>query len=117
RRTGEETIPAQVVDEARGFTKQMALTFDAEANIRDGQGSVEDYAHYFRNSPQVTEATARAGGLLGRAKGQAGFDLGKHAADDLYALWQSGKVTEAQALAATRAAPDNPAGQQLGARL
>lgn len=115
RRSGEETIPAQVVDESRGFTKDMALVFDAESNIRDGQGSVQDYAHYFRNT-QITEAEARSRGLLSRAKGNSGFDLGKHAADDLYALYTAGKITEAQALAATRAAPGNAAGQRIGTR-
>ena len=60
RRTGEKTIPAQIVREADGFTKDMALTTDAEANIRDGQGTLEDYAHYFKNSPDLTEDAERS---------------------------------------------------------
>lgn len=116
RRSGETTIPAQVVEEANGFTKEMALTFDAEANIRDGQGSVEDYGTYFRHSPQLTEEAAKSRGLLSRAKGQAGFDLGRYASDDVYALWKSGKVTEGQALAITRAAPGDAAAQRVGSR-
>jgi hypothetical protein len=114
RRAKEKTIPAQVVDESKGFTREMALTFDAEANIRDGQGRVEDYAHYFRNSPQLTEEAARARGLLSRAKGAAGWDLGRNASDDLLALWQGGKVSEAQALAITRAAPGQADLQRVG---
>lgn len=117
RRTGEKTIPAQVVSEAAGFTKEHALTFDAEANIRDGQGSVRDYAHYFRNSRQrLTPEEATARGLLSRAKGQAGFDLGYHASDDLYALYSAERINEAQALAIVRAAPDNPGAQQIGTK-
>jgi hypothetical protein len=116
RRSGEKTIPAQVVDEAKGFTRDMALTFDAEANIRDGQGSVEDYAHYFKNTPQLSEEAAGARGLLSRAKGKAGWDLGRNAADDLQALWQAGKISEAQALAITRAAPGNDAAQRIGSK-
>jgi hypothetical protein len=108
KRAGEETIPAQVVDEGKGFTKDMALTFDAEANIRDGQGSVEDYAHYFRNTPQLSEEAAAARGLLARAKGKAGWDLGRNASDDLLAVWQADKVSEAQALAIARSAPGQP---------
>jgi hypothetical protein len=116
RRTGETTIPSQVVDEGQGFTKDMALTFDAEANIRDGQGSTEDYAHYFRNTPQLTEEAARSRGLLSRAKGKAGWDLGRNAGDDLYALWADGKITDAQAVAVARAAPGDAAAQRIGAK-
>jgi hypothetical protein len=114
QRSGETTIPTQIVREADGFTADMAKTFDAESNIRDGQGDVSDYANYFRNSPQLTEAQAAAGGLLARAKGQAGFDLGKHAGDDLYALYQNGKIAEPKAVAIARAAPGNPDLQALG---
>jgi plasmid stabilization system protein ParE len=116
RRSGEKTIPAQVVEEAKGFTKDMALTFDAESNIRDGQGSVEDYAHYFKLTQGLSEAEAVSRGLLSRAKGKAGWDLARSASDDLYALWKSGKVSEAQTLAAARAAPGNPQAQQIGAK-
>lgn len=116
RRSGEKTIPAQIVSEAAGFTKENALTFDAEANIRDGQGAIEDYAHYFRNSPQISESEARARGLLSRAKGKDGWSLGRLASDDLYALWAADKIKTEQALAIARAAPGNPDLQQLGIR-
>jgi hypothetical protein len=42
RRSGEKTIPAQIHDEAQGFTPQMAAVLDAELNIRDGQGKGKD---------------------------------------------------------------------------
>ena len=48
RRSGEKTIPAQVHDEAQGFTPTMAAVLDAELNIRDGQGKVKDYVNYFK---------------------------------------------------------------------
>lgn len=116
RRTGEKTIPAQIMEEAKGFTKEMALVFDAEANIRDGQGTVEDYAHYFKNIQGLTEQEARSRGLLSRAKGRAGWDLAKIASDDLYASWKAGQISEAQALAICRAAPGNPGAQAVGLR-
>ena len=117
KRTGETTIPAQIVEESKGFTKDMALTFDAEANIRDGNGSIRDYAHYFKLTPDLTEATARSRGLLSRSKGQAGWHLAKSASDDLYALWRDDKLTESKALAIAKAAPGDAAKQQLGIRL
>lgn len=115
KRTGESTIPAQIVREADGFTRDMAMTLDAEMNIRDGQGSTADYATYFRNT-EITETEARSRGLLSRAKGQAGWSLGKAAGDDLYALYRAGKVTEPQAVAIAQAAPGEPALQRVGTR-
>lgn len=111
-RSGEKTIPAQIVRESEGFTKDQALTLDAESNIRDGQGSVEDYATYFKNT-NISEAEARSRGLLSRTKGEAGWHLAKNASPDLYALYRSGKVTPEQAAAIARAAPGNVELQQV----
>lgn len=116
RRNGEKTIRGQIVDEGAGFTKQQAMVFDAASNIRDGQGSVTDYADFFRNSPNLDEAEARQGGLLARAKGRSGWDVGKLAIDDVYALFKAGKISEAQATAIVRAAGTDASAQNLGAR-
>lgn len=113
RRTGETTIPAQIVDEGKGFTVAMAKVFDAESNIRDGQGSVEDYANYFK-AADISREAAEAGGLLSRTKGRAGWELGKNAAPDLYDLWRNGKVGEAQAVEIARAAPGDARAQSAG---
>lgn len=115
KRSGEETIPAQIYDEAKGFDAKQAAMLDAELNIRDEQGSVSDYANYFRNSG-ITEEEAVAKGLLGRAKGKAGFSIGKNASDDLYALHQSGKLTDAAADAVANAAPGDAGLQAVGTR-
>jgi hypothetical protein len=116
RRSGEATIPAQVVRESDGFTQQMALTFDAESNIRDGQGTVKDYAHYFRNSPGLLPADADARGLRARAKGQAGWALGRDASDDLYTGYANSQISEPKAVAIASAAPGNPAAQASAMR-
>jgi hypothetical protein len=113
RRSGEQTIPAQVVREADGFTTQDALTLDAELNIRDGQGTVGDYANYFRNS-QITEDQAQQGSLLSRPKGRAGWAIGKGAEDDLYSAYQAGRISEPKAVAISTAAPNDAALQRAG---
>ena len=115
RRTGEKTIPTQIVREADGFTKDKALRLDAEANIRDGQGEINDYATYFKGTT-ISEAEAAQRGLLARAKGRDGFVLAKSAAPDLYALWQGGKVSDRQAVAIARAAPNDATAQRLGSK-
>lgn len=105
-RTGERTIPAQIVREADGFTQAMAMQFDAEANIRDDQGKVFDYATYFRNS-NITQDEASGRGLLARDKGRKGFSIGKNAEADLFALFADGKITAAKAAEVADGAPGN----------
>lgn len=113
QRMGEKTIPAQIHDEATGFNAQTAARLDAELNIRDEQGSVGDYANYFKNS-DISETEANTRGLLARAKGKAGFSIAKGASDDLFALHQAGRLSDAQADAISRAAPGYPALQAVG---
>jgi len=96
KRLGEQTIPSQIVTEAEGFTLAMAKAFDAESNIRDEQGSVEDYVTYFRFSG-ISESDARAKGLLGRTKGSAGFAIANYASEGLYSLYMAGDITETRA--------------------
>ena len=113
RRTAKTEIPSQIVNESDGFTKDMARVLDAEANIRDGQGSTGDFADYFRNSA-VTLDEAKAKGLLSRAKGKAGYDIGRNASEDTYTLFRNGKITDDQALAITRSAPGDDKAQAIG---
>jgi len=120
RRAGEATIPTQVVREADGFTQQQARIFDAESNIRDGQGSTRDFARYFRGLREggegLTRDAAQARGLLARAKGRDGWDIGQHATDDLYSLFAAGRVNDAQAAAIARTAPGDPTLQRVGSQ-
>lgn len=113
RRSGEATIFAQVVRESEGFTKAMAITLDSESNIEDNQGSVKDYANYFRNV-EITETEASGRGLLARDKGRTGFRIGKDASDNLYTGYRAGKVSEAKTLAIATAAPKNESLQTVG---
>jgi hypothetical protein len=113
RRNQEETIPTQIFNEADGFTKQDALTLDAELNIRDGQGTTKDYSSYFRNAGLTyDQATERS--LLSRAKGRAGFSIGAMGTDDLYALHQGGRIPDAKAEAIAVAAPRDVELQRIG---
>jgi hypothetical protein len=113
KRLGEKTIPTTIVREADGFTRADALTLDAQFNIRDGNGSLDDYANYFKNTA-ISEADARAAGLLDRAQGKAGWLLGRAASDDLTALYRAGKIEAREALAIARTAPSDAGAQQVG---
>jgi hypothetical protein len=107
RRSGETTIPAQIVKEADGFTRDMALTFDAESNIKDGQGDIDDFAHYFRNTLGLSRAEAESRGLLRDAKAEDAWDLAKLTSDDLYSIWAkpNSPLKTDLALAIARTAP------------
>lgn len=115
KRSGESTIPAQVVNEADGFTREKASIFDAESNIRDGQGSLRDYAHFFRTTG-YNESDAAARGLVSRDKGKQGLALGLHASDDLYALWRNREISDGKAVAIVEAAGADHALQAVGTR-
>lgn len=106
RRSGEKSIPAYVVREADGFTVDDARTFDAESNIRDGMGTVRDYAHFFRNK-DIDETEASGKGLLSREKGKRGWAIGKFAEDNLYWLYRNGGISEERAAAVARGAPND----------
>jgi hypothetical protein len=100
KRAGEETIPSTVIKEADGFNAQDAITLDAELNIRDGQGSVNDYADYHR-AKGYTETEAIERGLLRGtdlqgSKARQGFEISK-AGDDLYASFQAGNISARKA--------------------
>jgi hypothetical protein len=113
RRNNEPVIPAQIYNEADGFTKQDALTLDAELNIRDENGTTKDYSNYFRNAA-LSYDQARERSLLSRAKGRAGFSIGAMGSDDLYALHQAGKLSDAKAEAIALAAPRDVDLQRIG---
>lgn len=116
RRSGEATIPAQVVTEKAGFTLPQALIFDAENNIRDGQGTVKDYALYFRGRSDLDRAAAEQKGLLSRAKGDSGWSLGRDASDGLFSLYANNQIAEAKAVAIARGAPGHAAAQASAIR-
>ena len=99
--------------EADGFTKEDALTKDAQLNIKDEKGTTKDFAAYFRNDP-ITREEAEAGGLLSRVKQKAGFEIGRYSSGDLYGRFSAGKIAEAKAAAIARTAPNNDGLQRAG---
>lgn len=115
KRTGEKTIPAQVVRESDGFTKAMAMTADAELNIRDGQGEVKDYANYFK-ATNMERSEAEERGLLSRVKGRSGWTIGTQASEELFTLFANGKINAATADAIASTAPQDAALQSVGVK-
>jgi hypothetical protein len=113
RRSGEETIPAQVHREADGFDARQAATLDAQLNIREEQGSVADYAQYFKDAG-ISKEAAEQRGLLARNKGRTGFAIARDASPDVLQAHRAGKLTDEAALAISSAAPGSDRLQALG---
>jgi len=113
RRSGETTIPAQIHREAEGFDVRKAATLDAQLNIREEQGSVADYAQYFKDAGLSKEAADELG-LLARAKGRTGYAIARDASGDLLAAHRAGLLSDEAALAVSAAAPGSERLQALG---
>lgn len=113
KRTGEDTIPAQILKESDGFTATMARMLDVEQNIKDEKGSIRDYARYFKHN-NITHEEAYRRGLLGRAKGRAAFSIAKDGTNPLYAGFINGGISESKAAAIANGAPNNEAAQVAG---
>ena len=113
RRSNEETIPAQVHREAEGFDARQAATLDAQLNIREEQGSVADYAQYFKDSG-ISKEAADERGLLARAKGRTGFAIARDGTPDLIAANRAGVLSDEAALSISLAAPGSERLQALG---
>lgn len=113
QRSGEKSIPAQVLRESEGFTKEDAMIVDAELNIRDEQGSVEDYVNYFKIRG-LNEEEAKARGLLSRSKGKQGFAIATKAENRLFDLFKNDKISATNAARIADAAPNDDAIQGQG---
>ena len=113
RRTGESTIPVQIVKEADGFTAQDAQNFDVESNIKDEKGTTKDYVRYFERRPELSEEAARNGGLLAR-KGINAWKIARIGSDDVRSQFLSGKISERKAVAISEGAPGSDAAQAAG---
>lgn len=111
--SGEKTIPSQIWKESEGYTASQMAALDAASNIQDGNGTIQDYAQYLRNTyanltPEQARAAAESAGLLGRASGRAGFEIGVNSSDALYSALLRGDIkglTTNKAAIIAKAAP------------
>ena len=106
RRSGEQTIPAQIHREADGLTATQARSLDAELNIRDGQGKAIDYVDYFQ-ARGITPEQASQEGLVARNPGKRGHTLATHGSEPLIAQVRAGAIPDTAAEDIALAAPGN----------
>ena len=106
RRNGMETIPANIIREADGWTPERTRLLDAMDNILDEKGSDQDFVAFFRGT-DLDRETAKRKGLLARKKGRDAFEVAKNGSEDLYSLVMGHDpwVTMDKAAAISREAP------------
>ena len=101
KRKGVEEINAIVEREADGVTEEEAKRNGVMINIRDGQGSVEDYARFI-HAHKMTEGQARAEGFFRGRKGGRGWQgwlIGSVASEALYSEFINGGIPADKAAA------------------
>jgi hypothetical protein len=113
QRSGEATIPAQIHDEAKGFTRDHAAVLDAELNIRDGQGKAKDYVNYFKESG-IDRETAESRGLLARATGKRSFTIATQGSDELITAVRADQIGDEAAFYVALNAPNDSRLQAVG---
>lgn len=113
RRSKEKTIPAQIHDEAQGFTRDKAAILDAELNIRDGQGKVKDYVGYFKGSG-ISPEEANARGLLARAIGKRSYAIAADGSEELITAHRADAVGDEAAYLIALNAPKDASLQAVG---
>lgn len=113
RRSGETSIPAQVLREADGFDARQASILDAELNIRDGQGKVKDYVKYFQHAG-LTQEEANLRGLVSRSVGQRAFAIANEGSPGLIASHRADQLTDDAAWRIAKTAPRDERLQSVG---
>jgi len=113
KRSGEQTIPAQIHREADGFNVEQAASLDALLNIREGQGKVKDYVQFFQR-PGYSREEAESSGVLARATGKRAFSIATNGVSDLVASHRADLISDEAATQIAETAPQDAALQNLG---
>ncbi len=109
----KQSISAIVIKESEGFSVDDAKILDAELNIKEGQGTTEDYAKFFERS-KLTEDQARNAKLFRNARARKAFSIGSKGSPELRSSFFSGNIGEKAAELISEAAPNNSELQRLG---
>ena len=99
QRSGVQDVLTYVDRESGGVTAEQARTKGVWQNIKDGKGSIADFADYFRGS-ELTEEQAKTEGLFTEKEGRTGFVIGKNSGETLWSAFKNGlAANRAEAIA------------------
>jgi hypothetical protein len=111
--TGVKNVNVIIEREEDGVSAEDARKHGVLTNIRDGQGSVQDYAEFVR-AENMDEKTAEREGILAREKGRRGYTIGKFASDNLFSQVKDGSISPASAAVIAQIAQKNEALEAAG---
>jgi len=109
-------VNAIIDREADGVTAEQARRNGALQNIRQGQGTVLDYANFIRQEG-MSEEEAGKEGLLSREEGRTGYLIGHYASDNLMDFFRNGDITAAKAAAIASVAHGDANLERVGLHL
>ena len=99
QRSGVRDVLTYIDRESGGVTAEQARTKGVWQNIKDGKGSIADFADYFRGS-DLTEEQAKTEGLFTEKEGRTGFVIGKNSGETLWSAFKNGlAANRAEAIA------------------
>ena len=99
QRSGVRDVLTYIDRESGGVTAEQARTKGVWQNIKDGKGSISDFADYFRGSG-LTEEQAKTEGLFTEKEGRTGFVIGKNSGETLWSAFKNGlAANRAEAIA------------------
>lgn len=111
--TGVKNVNVIIEREEDGVSAEDARKHGVLTNIRDGQGSVQDYAEFVR-AENMDEKTAEREGILAREKGRRGYTIGKFASDNLFSQVKDGSISPASAAVIAETAKKDEALEAAG---
>ena len=109
-------VNAIIDREADGVTAEQARRNGALQNIRQGQGTVLDYANFIRQEGMGEEEAGKEG-LLSREEGRTGYLIGHYASDNLMDFFRNGDITAAKAAAIASVAHGDANLERVGLHL
>ncbi len=114
-KSGAPFVNSMILKASDGWTDKNAMVLGAELNIAEGRGTIYDGAKFFRLSKEAGNNYSD-----GELKRKGLFDapaqrIGTRASPDLYASFNAGRITPAQADAIVRVSSD-PGEQAVGLR-
>ena len=110
KRSGEQSVPAQINNESDGFTLADAQVLDIILNVKDGRGKTTDYIKEL----SISDSAAKEDGLLQTAIGRDAFTIATKGSDETAGAAINGQIGITHAVSISQAAPNDSALQAVG---
>ena len=90
KRSGVKEVNVQVLKESEGWTPEMARRRGADLNIKEGGGTIYDWANYIREDPNYAEEKYQF--AKGKIQGKA-HTIARKSSDNTYSLFRNEEIS------------------------